>query len=181
MADDAESAGVLLGGNANRGDPAVAKAARQAEHARSVRGDPHARLSPYVQWQVEHGIAQLPELAVVRDGGGGASGAILTWYDPSSGKRKLKGMLGPFLTFRQQKWYMAHFWALGGRWTLFNQANLAAWFDDNVVDGDTVAPLPVDAMSAGPPEDDWRLRYNTRWVPRDAFDEPRESRAATAR
>ncbi len=45
--------------------------------------------------------------------------------------------------------------------------------DANVVDGNTVEPLP----SEGPPGPadfeadpaDWRLRYNTRWVPRDRF------------
>jgi hypothetical protein len=35
--------------------------------------------------------------------------------------------------------------------------------DHNVVDGDTVEPLPVLAESG----DDWRIRYNTRWVPKD--------------
>jgi hypothetical protein len=36
--------------------------------------------------------------------------------------------------------------------------------DHNVVDGDRVEPLPVLAEAG----DDWRLRFNTRWVPRDA-------------
>ncbi|MCH9002760.1 MAG: hypothetical protein IIC02_09330 [Planctomycetes bacterium] len=45
--------------------------------------------------------------------------------------------------------------------------------DYNVVDGDTVEPLPVT-----PPAKDafdevdgtnWRARFNTRWVPRDQF------------
>ncbi|HEY5657543.1 MAG TPA: VCBS repeat-containing protein, partial [Myxococcota bacterium] len=36
--------------------------------------------------------------------------------------------------------------------------------DHNVVDGDRVEPLPVSAEAG----DDWRIRYNTRWVPRDA-------------
>ena len=35
--------------------------------------------------------------------------------------------------------------------------------DHNVVDGNTVEPIPVVAGTA----DDWRIRYNTRWVPRD--------------
>jgi hypothetical protein len=35
--------------------------------------------------------------------------------------------------------------------------------DHNVVDGDTVEPLPVVAGVG----DDWRIRYNTRWVPKD--------------
>ncbi len=34
--------------------------------------------------------------------------------------------------------------------------------DHNVVDGDSVEPLPVIAG-----DDDWRIRYNTRWVPKD--------------
>jgi hypothetical protein len=34
--------------------------------------------------------------------------------------------------------------------------------DHNVVTGDSVEPLPVAAR-----DDDWRIRYNTRWVPRD--------------
>jgi hypothetical protein len=34
--------------------------------------------------------------------------------------------------------------------------------DHNVVDGDSVEPLPVVAK-----DDDWRIRYNTRWVPKD--------------
>ena len=36
--------------------------------------------------------------------------------------------------------------------------------DHNVVDGDRVEPLPVLAEAG----DDWRVRFNTRWVPRDA-------------
>ncbi len=36
--------------------------------------------------------------------------------------------------------------------------------DHNVVNGDTVEPLPVVAKAG----DDWRTRYNTRWVPRDS-------------
>lgn len=39
--------------------------------------------------------------------------------------------------------------------------------DPNVVDGETIEPLPVASE-----EDDWRVRYNTRWVPRDRFAEP---------
>jgi hypothetical protein len=35
--------------------------------------------------------------------------------------------------------------------------------DPNVLEGDTVEPLPVAAAGS------WRARYNTRWVPRDAF------------
>ncbi|MBW2274524.1 MAG: VCBS repeat-containing protein [Deltaproteobacteria bacterium] len=35
--------------------------------------------------------------------------------------------------------------------------------DHNVVNGETVGPLPVTAA----PGDDYRVRYNTRWVPRD--------------
>ena len=35
--------------------------------------------------------------------------------------------------------------------------------DHNVVDGDTVLPLPVKTAA----DDDWWLRYNTRWVARD--------------
>jgi len=34
--------------------------------------------------------------------------------------------------------------------------------DHNVVHGDSVEPLPVVAE-----DDDWRIRYNTRWVPKD--------------
>jgi hypothetical protein len=34
--------------------------------------------------------------------------------------------------------------------------------DHNVVNGDSVEPLPVIAG-----DDDWRIRYNTRWVPKD--------------
>jgi hypothetical protein len=46
--------------------------------------------------------------------------------------------------------------------------------DHNVVDGDTVDPLPVEGESANrnsvDDEEDWRLQYNTRWVPGDRFD-----------
>jgi len=44
--------------------------------------------------------------------------------------------------------------------------------DHNVVDGDTVEPLPVpepDSPSAADDASDWRLRYNTRWVPANPF------------
>jgi hypothetical protein len=36
--------------------------------------------------------------------------------------------------------------------------------DHNVIDGDTVEPLPVVAEVG----DDWQIRYNTRWAPRSA-------------
>ena len=46
--------------------------------------------------------------------------------------------------------------------------------DHNVVEGDMVDPLPVEELPAGrdtiDAEMDWRLRYNTRWVPGDRFD-----------
>ena len=46
--------------------------------------------------------------------------------------------------------------------------------DHNVVDGDTVDPLPMRVESAYDnsldAETDWRLQYNTRWVPGDRFD-----------
>ncbi len=46
--------------------------------------------------------------------------------------------------------------------------------DHNVVDGDTVDPLPWESVNTGPggvdSEEDWRLEYNTRWVPSDRFD-----------
>jgi hypothetical protein len=35
--------------------------------------------------------------------------------------------------------------------------------DHNVVDGNTVEPLPVVAEAG----DDWRIHYNTRWIPKD--------------
>jgi hypothetical protein len=45
--------------------------------------------------------------------------------------------------------------------------------DHNVVDGDTVEPLPGEHPPLTDGEklnlDDWRIRYNTRWVPRDFF------------
>jgi len=46
--------------------------------------------------------------------------------------------------------------------------------DHNVVDGDTVDPLPAEGESlygnSLDQEQDWRLQYNTRWVPGDRFD-----------
>ncbi|MEK7730219.1 MAG: hypothetical protein AAB363_00015, partial [Planctomycetota bacterium] len=46
--------------------------------------------------------------------------------------------------------------------------------DHNVVKGDTVDPLPVEGESADgnsvDDEEDWRIQYNTRWVPGDRFD-----------
>lgn len=47
--------------------------------------------------------------------------------------------------------------------------------DHNVVEGDTVDPLPTEDLSNAretlEDEDDWQLRYNTRWVPGDRFDQ----------
>ena len=42
--------------------------------------------------------------------------------------------------------------------------------DYNVVDGDTVGPLPDNDAPLSSSDDDWRLEYNTRWVPRELFD-----------
>lgn len=46
--------------------------------------------------------------------------------------------------------------------------------DHNITNGETVEPLPVGLSDIHPDEnrrtrDDWRLRFNTRWVPRDRF------------
>jgi hypothetical protein len=41
--------------------------------------------------------------------------------------------------------------------------------DHNVVEGETIEPLPVESVFDGG-EDDWRLKYNTRWVPGVRFD-----------
>ena len=42
--------------------------------------------------------------------------------------------------------------------------------DHNVVDGDKVLPLPVtDDFNPEVDTDHWRLRYNTRWIPRDRW------------
>ncbi|MEE9295004.1 MAG: FG-GAP-like repeat-containing protein [Phycisphaerae bacterium] len=41
--------------------------------------------------------------------------------------------------------------------------------DYNVVNGDTVEPLPIAEARIPMHDEDWRLKYNTRWVPRDAF------------
>ena len=45
----------------------------------------------------------------------------------------------------------------------------------NTVGGEKVGPLPGDVTSARveASEDDWRMRYNTRWVPRHRFDPSR--------
>ena len=40
--------------------------------------------------------------------------------------------------------------------------------DPNVIDGDRVEPLPREA-EAPPPDEAWRLRFNTRWLARDRF------------
>ncbi|HXE71926.1 MAG TPA: proton-conducting transporter membrane subunit, partial [Candidatus Nitrosotenuis sp.] len=55
--------------------------------------------------------------------------------DPASGERRLMRLLGPAWTFLQQKWYMDHLWARLLSWTLFSASNVAAWFDERVVDG----------------------------------------------
>lgn len=51
--------------------------------------------------------------------------------------------------------------------------------DLNVVDGDTVGPLPVrlpsGAIDGSASESDWWHRFNTRWVPRDAPNPGRDS------
>ncbi|MCP3904663.1 MAG: VCBS repeat-containing protein, partial [Planctomycetes bacterium] len=47
--------------------------------------------------------------------------------------------------------------------------------DHNVVDGDTVEPMPREGSPSGDDDAAWRLQYNTRWVPHDRFhpDRPR--------
>lgn len=42
--------------------------------------------------------------------------------------------------------------------------------DHNVVDGDTVEPLPVDVLDKDGNVKPWHRKYNTRWVPGRAFD-----------
>jgi hypothetical protein len=51
--------------------------------------------------------------------------------------------------------------------------------DHNVVDGDTVDPLPEsDAGTKKAAPDDWRIQYNTRWVPPSRFSDLRSESPA---
>lgn len=42
--------------------------------------------------------------------------------------------------------------------------------DHNVVGGDAVEPLPIPVGEVPVDDEDWRLRYNTRWVPSNAYE-----------
>lgn len=67
------------------------------------------------------------------------SGALTAWMlfarDPAAGERKLRARLGWAWTLFQQKYYMDHIWAWLLSGTLYLGARIAAWVDDNIVDG----------------------------------------------
>jgi NADH:ubiquinone oxidoreductase subunit 5 (subunit L)/multisubunit Na+/H+ antiporter MnhA subunit len=60
---------------------------------------------------------------------------FLLYRNPEAGEKRLRGLLGPAWTFLEQKWYMDHLWARLLSWTMFTFSNMAAWFDQVVVDG----------------------------------------------
>lgn len=57
------------------------------------------------------------------------------WSDPAAGERRLRSRLGFFWTLCQQKYYMDHLWAWLLSGSLYLGARVAAWVDDNIVDG----------------------------------------------
>ncbi len=67
--------------------------------------------------------------------GGVSLGWSLYAKDPLEGERRLRSKLGGAWNFLAQKWYMDHLWALLVSNTMFLGARLAAWFDDEIIDG----------------------------------------------
>ncbi len=55
--------------------------------------------------------------------------------DPEAGERKLRSTLGGAYKVLAQKFYMDHFWAQMVASTMYLGARVAAWFDDDGVDG----------------------------------------------
>lgn len=55
--------------------------------------------------------------------------------NPIAGERRLRKLLGSFHTTLAQKFYLDHFWAWAVSKTMLAAANVAAWFDDDIIDG----------------------------------------------
>ena len=67
------------------------------------------------------------------------SGIGLGWSffakDPIAGEERLRKLLGGFHTTLSQKFYMDHFWAWAVSITMMTFSKVAAWFDDDIIDG----------------------------------------------
>lgn len=55
--------------------------------------------------------------------------------DPVAGEEKLRSSLGGFHTTLAQKFYLDHFWAWLVAKTMMTWSSVAAWFDDEIIDG----------------------------------------------
>lgn len=55
--------------------------------------------------------------------------------DPVAGEEKVRKTLGGFHTALAQKLYMDHFWAWAVSKTMMNFSKVAAWLDDDIIDG----------------------------------------------
>ena len=68
-----------------------------------------------------------------------ALGILASWSlfstNPIAGERKLRRTLGGLHTLFAQKFYMDHFWAWAVSKTMMTGAKVAAWFDDDIIDG----------------------------------------------
>lgn len=67
------------------------------------------------------------------------AGIAFSWSlfakDPLAGEKKLRDILGGFHTTLAQKFYMDHFWAWAVSRTMMMFSQVAAWFDDDIIDG----------------------------------------------
>lgn len=67
-------------------------------------------------------------------GGIGAAKSLFDG-DPIAGEKKLRGMLGGLHTTLAQKFYLDHIWAWLVSRSMMTFAKVAAWFDDDIIDG----------------------------------------------
>lgn len=67
------------------------------------------------------------------------AGIAVSWNlfgrDPVNGEKKLRQKLGAAHTVLAQKFYLDHFWAWAVAKTMMTWSRVAAWFDDDIIDG----------------------------------------------
>jgi NADH-quinone oxidoreductase subunit L len=110
-------------------------------------GMPNGMVAGGQHMNVFHGIIHHPReathgfelglmlVSVVIALAGIALGWSLFGKNPEQGERKLRSVLGGFYTVLVQKLYLDHFWAWMVANTMYLGARLAAWIDDEAVDG----------------------------------------------
>lgn len=89
----------------------------------------HFREPPHdFSWYLLLGSVVIAVLGII-------AGHSLYGKNPIAGEEKFRSLLGNFHTTLAQKFYLDHFWAWAVSKTMMLWSKVAAWFDDDIIDG----------------------------------------------